>query len=128
MALIGSAGYQAAMRMEAERAEAISGMHRMPPEEFRAFMLRNGWMERWPDLWGPDAEVLVITGLTPPPAPVGWVRERTEALHDSLVAMGFHTRSKADSALEKLFANMEETLAGYIEDHARRWTGHAGHK
>ena len=110
------------------RTAAFQEMHRMPPDEFRRFHMRNAWEARWPELWGPEGfyqnRIRGIPG--PPAAPTPERNAHLRALADSLLAHGaFGTGPNAEAEAREFVRDIirraEEGLAEYIDQHARRW-------
>lgn len=111
---------------EGLRNLAFKEMLRMPPDEFRAFHLRNGWKERWPELWGPKRGPI---GFAHPPAAMDWAEKKPilEAMlaayddEEILMRRMFGTPAEAEKWVENSFERGRRYLAEYIEEHARLW-------
>ena len=108
---------------------AYTEMRSLPPKEFRAFMMRNEWRDRWPEMWGPassrDPEFLNVS--TPYAYPDARAMAPFRELHAqdpeaAEEAMGL-TVGRPRATLAEF---REAVLAGWeqrIEEHARLWDG-----
>ena len=75
-------------RYNAERKAAMSEMDRMPPDEFGPFMRRNGWKEKWPDLWGANGIFRMSVSLRPPEVMTPEQHARLDRMLETFVADG----------------------------------------
>ena len=103
------------------REAAMDEMRRMPPEEYGPFMRRNGWKERWPELWGQNGVFRGPGLFQPPEAVTPEVLERLRDMADRAVEVGVWTGSEADAHVERLIDRRERTMSEHIEKHAREW-------
>ena len=119
----------------AKRQAAFREMLSLPPDEYRAFMKRNEWKRRWPEMWGPEPlrenafRVQAAVKTAPYPFPDA---------EEMAVLQAFHERDPqaTEEALGMMMGRSRASLRDFkewmlsrwteqVEEHARRWDSEA---